>query len=124
MTPERIAELRRLAEAATKGPWEAKEPAFMPGVKARVFGPGYAPKHDGKECLPLADAAFIAAARSAVPELLDEVERLRARCERLEKVREAAEALCEQVEYVKYYTADSTALSAIRSALAAALEGE
>ena len=75
------------------------------------------------------DAEVVVEFFNSMPDLLDDADRLesenaalRARVEVLEEVRKAAEALCEQVEYVKYYTADSTALSAIRSALAAALE--
>lgn len=90
MNHERIAELRRLAEAATKGPWTAKEPAFAPGIKARVFGPTYKGKFEGQETMAVPDADFIAAARNALPELLDEVERLRARVAVLEKAKEAA----------------------------------
>lgn len=83
MTPERIAEIRRLAEAATKGPWTAKEPAFAPGIKARVFGPTYKGKFEGQETMAVPDADFIAAAREAVPELLDDVDRLEARVKEL-----------------------------------------
>lgn len=104
MTPERIAELRRLAEAATKGPWELKErgdcvspcPTDDCEKPAPVCAvPGYVMHGNQADWWEqwVADGDFIAAARSAFPELLDEVERLRARCERLEKVREAAQAV-------------------------------
>lgn len=76
MTDEQIKRLRELEAKATKGPWVAKEPAFAPGIKARVFGPTYKGKFEGQETMAVPDADFIAAARSAVPELLDEVERL------------------------------------------------
>lgn len=84
MNTEERKRLRELCEKATKGPWEAKEPAFAPGIgRARVFGPGYAPKHDGKECIKLEDAELIAAARNALPAILDEVDRLEARVKEL-----------------------------------------
>ena len=77
MKPERIKQLRELCEKATPGPWEqCKDDPWcvwvMNGDK------------DGFNLLAECgwidndwNAAFIAAARTAVPELLDEVERLR-----------------------------------------------
>lgn len=78
MTPARIAELRALADAATPGPWDGTDYSvsgqtdgrsqFVAAVSCEVYdsNPRYAQ-----------DSAFIASARTAVPELLDEVERLR-----------------------------------------------
>lgn len=73
------ATLRALAEAATKGPWEAYT---VP--QTRTEAP-YIAVEVGETEVRIArfegghyDAAFIAAARTAVPALLDEVERLRA----------------------------------------------
>ena len=60
MTPERIAELRALANAATPGPWE----------------PRWLQYPDCTIALGSEDAAFIAAARTALPEALLEIERL------------------------------------------------
>ena len=66
MNEQRRKELRRLCEGATEGPW-------------MVFKNG--PHHVAGICTTFSDspdnAAFIAAARSAVPELLEENERLR-----------------------------------------------
>jgi len=77
MTPEQLAAWRQLADATTPGPWEAME-----------FAQGYGfvtPTDNGKlrvifhtDEIAVADAAFIAAAREAVPALLAEVERLQA----------------------------------------------
>jgi hypothetical protein len=76
---ERIAELRALAEKATPGPWQRN------GVRKRVLdedsivvatvdGKGWAFIPIGKdEPGAIADAAFIAAARTALPEALDEL---------------------------------------------------
>lgn len=89
ITPERIAELRRLHEKATPGPWWREwnnaddhedgidilacghggrialvEDGEIPGTRETGFGPA-------------AVADLICAARNALPELLDEIERLR-----------------------------------------------
>jgi len=73
MTDDRIKQLRALCEAATDGPWDSARDGVW-----RWYG-------DNSECVaghltnPMApDAAFIAAARTALPEALDDVERLRA----------------------------------------------
>lgn len=83
MTREERERLRRLAEAATPGPWVVRnwhdwssvihEGASWRAVAGRI-GEDLAEPKDGQRSL---DAAFIAAARSAVPALLDEVDRLR-----------------------------------------------
>lgn len=64
ITPEQLAQWKTLEEKATKGPWEDRTGIFSlpdepPGTSL------YSP-----------DAAFIAAARTAVPLLIAEVERL------------------------------------------------
>jgi hypothetical protein len=86
LTPERLAEYAALEQAATEGPWN---PYRLQDGSVVVFGVGRtwfrlsdgAPEErpatlfeaqDGTA----ADAAFIASARTAVPELLAEVERL------------------------------------------------
>lgn len=79
--PLDLAALRGLCEQATPGPWREgsveKEAVFC--EHGCSFGPGIERnllrlnKHFPHE----ADAAFIAAARTALPALLDEVERLR-----------------------------------------------
>lgn len=116
MTGERLAELERLASAATPGPWRVGYPAFRcvldhageahgrgkcrysfegwrdgEGQVSRDIG--YGPESVSGDEAPVvagtwdyecggvrepADAAFIAAARTAVPELVAEVRRLRA----------------------------------------------
>ena len=80
ITPDERAEWRALADAATEGPWEAHE-----GTVGAMTGPRdcggcsglVSPRHE-PACFwsevagaAPADAAFIAAARTAVPRLLD-----------------------------------------------------
>lgn len=91
MTPERLAEIRTRAEAATPGPWEAEDYSTDPGDEGSCITAGepgtmrqravaYAidyPWTTPESCA--ADATFIAAARTVVPELVTEVERLQAR---------------------------------------------
>ena len=84
MTREELAAIKALADAATPGPWSyttVKPYATAPASESVAYvspemmfgdsvGGGYVDR--------VADAAFIAAARTAVPALLAEVERLRA----------------------------------------------
>jgi hypothetical protein len=77
MTPEREKELRELCEKATPGDWSMWQSPDGPTVKivwrnkenlrcTTFFGP----------FREADDARFVAAARTAIPELLDEIERL------------------------------------------------
>lgn len=81
-----LEELRRLHEAATPGPWMTEYPRLPGGVYsddatgsivARTSGKGfeYAPRPDAEW---QANADIIAAARNAIPWLLDEIARLTA----------------------------------------------
>lgn len=74
MTRERIQELRALAAAASPGPWSADKPVKGDTdleAEAVVRGLyGYDPAMHGY------DAAFIAAARNALPEALDALDRV------------------------------------------------
>jgi len=80
------AEVKALAEAATPGPWYVVEHRFedYTGVctknRDRITGNGRGYPYD-PGC-SRADAEFIAAAREAVPALIDEVERLQEENER------------------------------------------
>jgi hypothetical protein len=69
MTKERIAELRALVEKATRGPW-------MVQLKPRTIFPPPFPGQTIVEYEAVEDAAFIAAARTALPEALDRIELL------------------------------------------------
>ena len=76
MTPERLAEIRARAEAATVGPWWTTR-NLRP---ATIFsGEGSDDNNVVAGDAEPADATFIAAARTDVPELVAEVERLQAR---------------------------------------------
>jgi hypothetical protein len=86
MTPERIAELKRLCDAATSGPWTVETPMDSPSVIADGNKAVYdwtfiahidtgKVKHSVKADR---NAAFIAAAREALPALLAENKRLSA----------------------------------------------
>ena len=87
MTPERLAEIRTRAEAATEGPWEATWEEgddwwSITGAPQRVGAGGpwaVCPEVATSDARDPADATFIAAARTDVPELVAEVERLQAR---------------------------------------------
>jgi hypothetical protein len=70
--------LRELCEKATPGPWEARLDRYDPViVSAGSNWPRGDDEAHATAYVP-ADAVFVAAARSAVPALLAEVERLRA----------------------------------------------
>lgn len=77
MTDDEIAKLRALCEAATPGPWH--EPSLYSGL--RYLHRNHDPY--GEDCpddheLPRGnDAAFVVAAREALPKALKEIERLR-----------------------------------------------
>jgi hypothetical protein len=83
MTPEEISCLRALSDAATPGPWPVAVWIETDGNEWRATGPGHDNSADDAEpgCpdeqAAQRDAVFIAASRSALPALLDEVERLR-----------------------------------------------
>lgn len=66
MTLERIAELRALCDAATRGPWHH--------TSGDVMADGACLARDVEKTT---DAAIFCAARAALPEALDEIERLR-----------------------------------------------
>lgn len=68
-----LKELKRLADAATDGPWDAYISTHPKGYADLYL------KSDGnKEIFATsADMDFIAASRTAIPELIAEVERLR-----------------------------------------------
>jgi hypothetical protein len=66
--------LLALAEAATPGPWRVTRMTLFGGSPgAQVDAPGYCVADCCESDLPGADAAFIAAARTAVPELIEQV---------------------------------------------------
>lgn len=91
MTNEQLTHLKQLCEKATPGPWidnepDQSEPLIVNGVGIPVIK--YLPG-DGeceafwmvKDC----DIQFIAASRTALPALIEEVERLREENEQLKR---------------------------------------
>ena len=78
MTDDELKELRRLADAATPGPWYAGH-SYEQGDPGTYVGQ----ENDWRIIVcddqepRVEDAAFIAAAREAIPKLLDEIKRLR-----------------------------------------------
>jgi hypothetical protein len=87
LSVQRLAELRALCEAATPGPWERLDldGAPTPRVGYRIVSGGIERSHIAAEYRN--DAALIVAARTALPEALAEIERLR---EENEVLRECA----------------------------------
>jgi hypothetical protein len=67
----RAEQLQKLAEGATKGPWEVRD---RTGIVA--YPPEWAGSQVIGSVIPAANARFIAAARTAVPELASLVQRL------------------------------------------------
>lgn len=79
LSDERIAEMRERCDKATPGPWSVDEESgdvWVPSIWRSV---AIIEDLDLPLVNPAADRAFIAAARQDVPDLLAEVERLRAR---------------------------------------------
>lgn len=84
MTDTRLAEICNAEQAASPGPWETAAMNAIPG--SYLYGPRQPPEEVPAglmKCQPpislcFKDAAFVALARSAIPELLAEVDRLRA----------------------------------------------
>lgn len=83
ITPEYLAELRKLTDAATPGPWDAEYRSGDIAVPAQV-------SEDEWEAFRLAtftcdgDAKFAAATRTAIPALLDHIEKLDKHTDELE----------------------------------------
>lgn len=76
MTEEQLAELEALAASATPGPWEAENDVGTGNLLAPLGGLPHMTAF--AQVWTFGDAAFIAAARTSVPELIAEVRRLRA----------------------------------------------
>lgn len=85
MNDERLAEIEALAEAATPGPWlqSAHDDNDYPTYDLVCDFLQQEDMYLVAEDMRVEDAAFIAAARQAVPELVSEVRRLRASHARL-----------------------------------------
>ncbi|MET8694792.1 hypothetical protein ABZV65_19865 [Streptomyces bauhiniae] len=95
MTPERLAEIAARANAATRGPWCTDDweiyhgLEYVPGMSLWI---GETCTGTGTPERDRANATFMAAARTDVPDLLADNDRLRARVAELESQREADHA--------------------------------
>ncbi len=78
MTNEQLAQIHTRLEAATPGPWHAEtyRDSYVVAPIHGIHSPGQCVANAGPR---VADAEFIAAARTDVETLLTEVERLRGR---------------------------------------------
>lgn len=87
ITPEQLAQWRAVCEAATPGPWVVgitwDYVYRWPVLRLKEMA-GYSENALSEEAAH--DAEFVMAARTALPALLDEVERLTVEVERLERV--------------------------------------
>lgn len=91
MIPERIAELRALCKAATPGPWSVERRDEDDGdIDYELYGSPYVwlfriygDERDGQN---KHDAELISAARTALPELLDEVDELQGSLEDAQRI--------------------------------------
>ncbi|MDX2760790.1 hypothetical protein, partial [Streptomyces europaeiscabiei] len=146
-TVERLAEIEARADAATAGPWctDAWEiyqgTEYVPGIS---FWIGETCRGTSELGQDRADAAFVAAARSDVPELVAEVRRQAARIAELESERhstnealddavqalrtdrerfETARALCDAADYAGITSGGWFTVEAIRKALGIAAPG-
>lgn len=82
MTPERLAEIRERAGAATQGPWEHRQP-FGTQNHAVITADGDLGNDNEGVWYEETDAEFIAHSREDVPDLLAHVDHLTAEVERL-----------------------------------------
>lgn len=103
MTTEEIARLRALCEKATEAPWSYYAADEATPSRADIVYSGGHPTFTGSfsvgEMHHPKDRAFIAAARTALPAVLDEIERLQRALERLRVLYlECAECGCELME--------------------------
>lgn len=133
MNDERMAELRRLAEAAVPGPWFSTDGCcvFADGYNGIADAFALNKDHPNGETIDCpwpheqcqTNARFIAAARTAVPELLAECERLRAERDRL-AAKIASVYEIERICGLDDSCAECSAWVAIDSALSASGEKE
>ncbi len=77
MTPAQLEELKKLCAAATPGPWRSESYGGETGCVSEIYTIATGDDGDRENAMTKETASFIAAARTAVPELIAEVERLR-----------------------------------------------
>jgi hypothetical protein len=112
LSPERIAELRKLHAAATPGPWKCSRPDMLSYNAATGEQNSFVYRGDDARRIaveadnPVEDAAWIAAACNEFPGTLDEIERLWAQ---VEKMRAALIFIEKEVRYSWYGLSSLTA---------------
>jgi hypothetical protein len=138
LTKARRDELRRIADSATPGPWETREDedyyqcGTYIGVEPFHYDCGREVDGRGKDHTYFrrnvcrvesheADQRFLIEARTALPELLDEVDRLEAENERL---REALETVRDELTKYEKSTAVGMSVFVALGAASRALAGE
>ena len=120
LSAERIAELLALCEKATPGPWtrahaQVEEPRGA--VASMEWGDGLMEKE------AVSNAALIAAARTALPAALNEIERLRAYLRAISKQRLSTEISKEDRKSGDFEDAYDTMIGIARAAQAGELDG-
>lgn len=137
LTPDRLAEVRARAEAATEGTWEmfdfrgegggvyikaGEDSASFYGINSGVTSPS----HEQDQQM-VADAALMSHARTDVPDLLAALDAATERAERAEAALERVEALAEDWEVrCEFYrgTGNFRAHRAVTDQLREAMEGK
>jgi len=106
VTPEQLAEWAALTDAATMGPWEVRRLSWPQDSRdaSDIVSP-FGVISDAENMPKAADAAFIAAARAAVPALIAEVQRLRAAVKYTEQLAER-ELYRQECEYALWDVMD------------------
>lgn len=129
-TKERIAEARRICEAATPGPWEWDldgDLVARGGVKV-VYEDVSVSEYNEIVAASIEanilDQSFIAHARTAYPAALDEIERYRARIAELEGVIENAMDFIETDERLNGESRDYTLYSSLHDIVSQGLPPE
>ena len=105
LTPEKIAEARRLCEAATPGPWRMSEDNALETVDCIIVVCAEWDYGDDDSTLYVSneDAEFIVAARQLVPELLDTLE---AETKRADNLQIDFDHACHRLEYANHYSTE------------------
>lgn len=94
MTDTELDEIDALADAATPGPWQALG-LMQPAPNYAVIGGGSIPTQVA--VVTRENAAFIAAARTALPALIAEVRRLSREVEAIRDARNLAQDMAKQL---------------------------
>ena len=123
ITDDEIKAARALCDAATPGPWKhvrgpaARDVLYDANGRELLFTSN---EYYARADLEENDAAFIAAARTLVPRLLDEVERLRTAL--AEAVDIANDQVRQRTNLAAAVEGDAWRMAALRSALAEAVD--